>query len=249
VIPTPDTGLALIHNDVNGHIMKKNVILGKIENYGLFIISIVVALIYWHVSTLQLDVISTRLMTFSFFISYGIFTQYFINSNKRMAAEIIALSITDHLTGLYNRRGFMTIAEQQLKILERTKQGFLLLFADVDKLKSINDNLGHKEGDKSLIEVASILKEVFRESDIIARMGGDEFAVLGIEATKDDFETLESRLQHQIDIHNAVENRDYNISLSVGMICSDPENRYSIDELMTRADKLMYEQKRNKRWK
>jgi two-component system, cell cycle response regulator len=227
--------------------MKKNGILGKIESYGLVIISICVAVLYWHISILQMDMTSARFITFSFFIGYGIFTQYFINSNKRMAAEIIALSITDQLTGLYNRRGFMTLAEQQLKISERTKKGLLLLlFADLDKMKSINDNLGHGKGDNALIEVATILKEVFRESDIIARIGGDEFAVLGIAATKNDLETLENRLQHRIDIHNAIENRDYKISLSIGIAYSDPENRYSIDELMSRADTLMYEQKRSK---
>ena len=83
-------------------------------------------------------------------------------------------------------------------------------------------------------------------SDIIARIGGDEFAVLGIVAQKSDIGASESRLQEQVDIHNAGENRDYTISLSVGIACSDPENHYSIDELMSRADKLMYEQKRSK---
>ena len=114
-------------------------------------------------------------------------------------------------------------------------------------MKAINDNLGHETGDKALMEAATILREVFRASDIIARVGGDEFAVLGIGATTNAWGSLESRLQHQIDIHNAIENRDYHISLSVGITYSDHENRYSIDELMSRADTLMYEQKRNKR--
>ena len=228
--------------------MKKNLILLKIENSVLVIISVALALIYWHVESLHLGAISTRMITFSLFIVYGIFTQYFINSNKRMAAEISTLSITDDLTGLYNRRGFITLAEQHLRIAERTKKmELLLLFADLDKMKSINDNLGHRKGDKALIEVASILKEVFRESDIIARVGGDEFAVLGIGATMNDWVGIEIRLQHQIDLHNAIENRDYKISLSVGVAYSDLENNYSIDALMSRADTLMYEQKRSNR--
>jgi diguanylate cyclase (GGDEF)-like protein len=142
----------------------------------------------------------------------------------------------------------MTLAEKQKKMVERAQKSslLLLLFADLDKMKSINDNLGHKKGDKALIEVASILKKVFRESDIIARIGGDEFAVLGVVAQKSDIVAFESRLQEQIAIHNSYENRDYTISLSVGTACSDPENHYSIDELMSRADELMYEQKRNK---
>jgi two-component system cell cycle response regulator len=228
--------------------MKKNALLAKVENYGLIIISAGIALIYLRIESLELGASSTLWITVFLFIGYGAFTQYFINSQKRMEAEIISLSITDYLTGLYNRRGFMTLAEQQIKMVGRTdkKSLLLLLFADLDKMKSINDNLGHKKGDNALMEVASILKKVFRESDIIARIGGDEFAVLGFVAQKSDIVALESRLQEQIDIHNAYENRDYTISLSVGIACGDPENRYSIDELMSRADQLMYEQKRRK---
>jgi len=164
-----------------------------------------------------------------------------------MEEEIISLSITDYLTGLYNRRGFITLAEQQTKIAERTKTGLLLLFADLDKMKWINDNLGHEKGDRALMDVASILKEVFRKSDVIARIGGDEFAVLGVGASMKDGKALGSRLQHKIYIHNAVEKRDYEISLSVGMAYRGPENPYSLDELMSQADARMYEQKRSKR--
>jgi two-component system, cell cycle response regulator len=228
--------------------MKKNALLAKVENYGLIIISAGIALLYLRIDSLELGDASTLWITVCLFIGYGSFTQYFINSQKRMEAEIISLSITDYLTGLYNRRGFMTLAEQQIKMVGRTdkKSLLLLLFADLDKMKSINDNLGHKKGDNALIEVASILKKVFRESDIVARIGGDEFAVLGLVAEKSDIAALESRLQEQIDIHNAYENRDYAISLSVGIACGDPGSRYSIDDLMSKADQLMYEQKRRK---
>lgn len=228
--------------------MKKNALLAKVENYGLIIISVGIALIYLRIESLGLGDSSTLWITVLLFIGYGAFTQYFINSQKRMEAEIISLSITDYLTGLYNRRGFMTLAEQQIKMVGRTdkKSLLLLLFADLDKMKSINDNLGHQKGDNALIEVASILKNVFRESDIIARIGGDEFAVLGLVAEKSDIVALESRLQEQIDLHNAYKNRDYTISLSVGIAYGDPENHDTIDELMSKADQLMYEQKRRK---
>jgi diguanylate cyclase (GGDEF)-like protein/PAS domain S-box-containing protein len=170
-----------------------------------------------------------------------------ITERKKMEEVIYALSITDELTGLHNRRGFKTLAEQQVKIKERTNHRLLMLFADLDNTKCINDRSGHETGDKAIVEVAAILSEVFRKSDIIARIGGDEFAVLGIEYTTQDFGILEGRLQNQIDLHNAMENKEYQISLSVGMVCGDPEHPYSIDELMSRADALMYEQKRIKR--
>jgi len=170
-----------------------------------------------------------------------------ITERKRLEEEIIALSITDHLTGLHNRRGFMTLAENLLKIQDRITMGLLLLFADLDNMKWINDNLGHEKGDKALVEVASIFKEVFRKSDIIARVGGDEFAVLGIGFSSKEFDIFEIRLQHQIGIHNTIENRDYKLSVSVGIAFSDAENPSSIDALMSRADASMYEQKRSKR--
>ena len=93
-----------------------------------------------------------------------------ITDRKMMEAEILALSITDQLTGLYNRRGFLSLAEQQLKLAKRNKSGMLLFFIDMDGLKWINDTLGHEEGDKALIETATLFKETFRTSDIIARM-------------------------------------------------------------------------------
>ena len=85
------------------------------------------------------------------------------------------LSLYDELTQLHNRRGFDVLAEQQLKIANRTRNRTLLLFADVDNMKLINDNFGHQEGDKALIDTANILKKSTRKSDIIARIGGDEF--------------------------------------------------------------------------
>ena len=164
-----------------------------------------------------------------------------------MEAEILALSITDQLTGLYNRRGFLSLAEQQLKLAKRNKSGMLLFFIDMDGLKWINDTLGHEEGDKALIETATLFKETFRTSDIIARMGGDEYVALAIEITETNTEIITGRLQSLIDKRNNQENRRYRLSISVGYSYYDPENPCSIDELIERADKLMYEQKQNKK--
>ncbi len=163
---------------------------------------------------------------------------------EEMVQELRNQALVDELTGLCNRRGFMFLAQQQLKLANRNKTGMLLLFADVNNLKWINDTLGHQKGDLALIETANILKETFREPDIIARMGGDEFGVLAIGSRRDSAEMLISRLQKNLDSHNAKGKRRYKLSLSMGIARYDPECPCSIDELLARADTLMYEQKR-----
>jgi diguanylate cyclase (GGDEF)-like protein/PAS domain S-box-containing protein len=166
---------------------------------------------------------------------------------KRMEEEILSLSITDQLTGLHNRRGFLSLAEQQIKLSTRNQAGMLLFFADLDGLKWINDTLGHEEGDKALVEAATVLKETFRASDIIARLGGDEYAALAVDITTQNYMVFTNRLQSLIDICNNQENRRYTLSISVGCSRYDSENPCSIEELMVSADKLMYEQKQNKK--
>ena len=169
-----------------------------------------------------------------------------LSERKRMEEEIHSLSITDSLTGLHNRRGFLTLAEQQLKISNRGEGGMLLFFADLDGMKWINDTMGHEEGDRALTDVAVMLKETFRASDIIARTGGDEFAILTIDTTGISPEIIMTRLQDKVDKHNNERDRRYKISISMGTAYYDPENPCSLDELMSRADKLMYDQKRSK---
>jgi diguanylate cyclase (GGDEF)-like protein/PAS domain S-box-containing protein len=171
-----------------------------------------------------------------------------ISDRKHMEEEIMALSMTDQLTGMHNRRGFLSLAEHHLRLSDRTKKGILLFFADLDGMKWINDKMGHKEGDNALIEVATVLKDTFRSSDIIARMGGDEFAVLAIDSSKLDPEILTNRLHNQLEALNSKENRKFRISVSVGCAYYDPEKPSSIDELMAHADKLMYEQKKKKKF-
>lgn len=156
------------------------------------------------------------------------------------------LALIDELTGLYNRRGFLSIGGQHLKLADRATREMVLLFADFDHLKQINDTLGHREGDQALIETASILSDTFRKSDLIARLGGDEFAVLAIEAHKNNVERLTTRLQKNLDAYNAGEGRSYKLSLSVGVVFYDPEDPCSIGELLDRADRSMYELKHEK---
>ena len=164
----------------------------------------------------------------------------------RLLAELQRMSFVDDLTGLRNRRGFFALAEQQVKLSDRTKNGFLLPLADLDGLKSINDAFGHREGDLALIETASVLKETFRESDIIARIGGDEFAVIAIEAGPDSAEIVRGRLSKNVEASNAGGSRRYTLSISLGIASYDPERPCPIDELLARADAQMYEQKRSR---
>ena len=142
--------------------------------------------------------------------------------------------------------GNSTLAEQELKVASRKKIGMLMIFADLDRMKWINDTFGHREGDRALIEAAEVLKETFRESDIIGRIGGDEFAMLAIDTPELTTEILTTRLQSNLEIHNKRGVRSYELSLSIGITHYNPDTPCSLEELMAQADKLMYEEKRRK---
>jgi diguanylate cyclase (GGDEF)-like protein/PAS domain S-box-containing protein len=170
---------------------------------------------------------------------------YDVQEHNALEKTIQAISSTDDLTGLLNRRGFFSLAQQQLKAANRTRKGFPLFYADLDGLKKINDTFGHPEGDLALVETAAVLKEIFRESDIIGRLGGDEFAVLMLEhpVKSDEDRTILTRINESITARNARPGRRYTLSLSTGMKLYDPENPCSLDEIISRADALMYKEK------
>ncbi len=157
-----------------------------------------------------------------------------------------SLALADELTGLYNRRGFLTLANQHLKFARRTKGGCSLLFIDVDRLKRINDTFGHREGDHALITTAKILRQTFRESDVIARLGGDEFAVLAIHSDDDSTRVITARLQEHVKEYNARRDHRYEVVLSVGAVRFDPMRTSSIEDLMISADEALYGHKRSK---
>jgi len=123
----------------------------------------------------------------------------------------------------------------------------VILYADLDGLKEINDSLGHNEGDRALAKAAEMLKETFRNSDIVARLGGDEFVVLAALGSDEEPESLTSRLQENFSAVNKLGNRPYNLSLSVGIALFDDEATHSIEDLLAKADRAMYEDKRRKR--
>jgi two-component system, cell cycle response regulator len=156
------------------------------------------------------------------------------------------ISLHDELTGLYNRHGYFTLAEHLLKTAKRRQAGLYILYCDLDGLKRINDTLGHQKGDWALIDTANILKETFRGSDIIARIGGDEFIVMPIETKGDNIAIVTNRLQEAIEIDNARSKRDYTLSISTGTAYFDPLSPCTVDELVSQADKAMYKEKRNK---
>jgi two-component system cell cycle response regulator len=123
----------------------------------------------------------------------------------------------------------------------------VILYADLDGLKVINDSLGHLEGDRALVKTAEIFKETFRNSDIVARLGGDEFVVLAALGPQETPESLIARLQEKLNASNALQTRPYNLSVSIGVAHLDSETGRTIEELLVSADKAMYANKRRKR--
>jgi diguanylate cyclase (GGDEF)-like protein len=165
----------------------------------------------------------------------------------RRQTNLQVLTVTDPLTGLYNRRGFLLLADHQWELALRKKTSFLLFYIDVDRFKEINDSLGHKEGDLALQAVAAVLRECFRKSDIMGRLGGDEFAVTAIDAPPHSRAVLEQRLARTTQQSNNKAGRGFQLSLSVGILtCDNSLGALPIENLLAQADVLMYQQKRER---
>lgn len=162
---------------------------------------------------------------------------------ERHLAAIEALSLTDELTGLCNRRGFLEHARRQVKILRRQRRPALLFFADLDGLKQINDNLGHEAGDAAIVAAADVLRQSFRDTDVIARFGGDEFVVLVAETDHAVSTRMLERIESNLRRKNAAEPQRYTVAMSVGVSIYDPEEPLPLEELLSRADAAMYQQK------
>lgn len=162
-------------------------------------------------------------------------------------ARLRSLSLTDELTGLNNRRGFLILAAGLLKFARRANHPLCLLYIDMDCLKHVNDTFGHAEGDLALAHFVHILTETFRDSDVIGRMGGDEFVVLTIDAAEKDIAVIQARLQSNVNEYNLQSVRGYTLSFSLGVIQVDLNSTFTIETLLTQADAVMYEQKRLKK--
>ncbi len=167
-----------------------------------------------------------------------------ISERKRAETALRNMSLTDALTGVYNRRGAITLADQQLKVAQRLGRNMLLIYADLNHLKVINDTYGHTAGDVALVEIAEALQETFRESDIIARIGGDEFVVLAMETADSSEEAIRRRVLDALAARNAISMRPYDLSVSLGIARFDPERARGFEDLMGEADRRMYEDKR-----
>jgi diguanylate cyclase (GGDEF)-like protein len=162
----------------------------------------------------------------------------------RYLNKLRSFALTDDLTGLYNRRGFLVLGLQHIKLARRNRQPLLLFFVDVDEFKRVNDELGHLEGDAFLICCADVLRTTFRDCDVIARLGGDEFVILAQENGEACRETILQRLAAALLALNNRVDSPHKLSLSVGSARFDPQNPITLGELMTVADRAMFEHKR-----
>jgi diguanylate cyclase (GGDEF)-like protein/PAS domain S-box-containing protein len=168
-----------------------------------------------------------------------------ISARKRAEEDLRALLLVDELTGLPNRRAFITLSEQRLKLAIRMERDVLMIFIDVDHLKYINDTFGHLAGDRALIDTARVLKESCREADIIARLGGDEFVALMTVDSDQTAELVCERIQARVEAHNLETPRGHPLSLSVGATRTKSEGTMLAD-LLAQADTALYEQKRGR---
>jgi len=163
----------------------------------------------------------------------------------RLQKTLQSLSLIDDLTGLHNRRGFLALAEQHLRMILR-RGAALLVYLDLDDLKTINDSFGHLEGNRALVATANILRACFRQSDILARLGGDEFCVLMTDAGQDSDQQVRKRLRQRVNIANELSPCRFCLSFSIGIADVPSVRQPPLEELLRVADTQMYEEKRNK---
>jgi diguanylate cyclase (GGDEF)-like protein len=172
----------------------------------------------------------------------------YARERHRLLEEISALSLTDELTGLHNRRAFMTMADQRLQLLERSGSTCVLVFADVDGLKAANDTIGHEAGDRLLVDAARTLQAAFRRTDLVARIGGDEFVVLADGASEADVQMVLGKLQEAIDLRNGkTEAGAPRLSISLGALSFSAGTSTRLLDLIAEADARMLAQKNTRR--
>ncbi|KFK64756.1 diguanylate cyclase, partial [Vibrio vulnificus] len=152
----------------------------------------------------------------------------------------------DDLTQISNRRGFMTLAKKSMAYCEVGDYPYSIAYLDLNGFKPINDQFGHQEGDLALKAFADTMKKSFRESDVFARLGGDEFVVFMSGASRAVAQIAIQRFTEALQRYNQSANRGYDLSFCAGIVSVEPDANISLDELLSQADKAMYQQKGNK---
>ncbi len=170
-----------------------------------------------------------------------------VTERVRLRERLRSDSMQDELTGLYNRRGFIYFAEHHILLSGRSQQGMMVIFIDLDGLKKINDGLGHKIGDLAIIQAANVMRKTFRKSDVLARIGGDEFAVLALGRGSSDAKLIHRRISVALASENSNTSAEFRLSFSMGFAYYDPANPCSLENLLERADQSMYQEKRQKK--
>ncbi|MDX2194750.1 MAG: diguanylate cyclase [Gemmatimonadales bacterium] len=165
----------------------------------------------------------------------------------RLLAALRSLSLLDELTGLYNRRGFLTLASGHLTLARRNGRRAVLLFGDLDGLKAINDTWGHEEGDVAIRATADVLRATFRQSDLLARFGGDEFVVLALDVQDGRDDELLARLARQFARWNEGSDRPWALALAAGIVEVGEATVEALDEALRDADREQYARKRERR--
>jgi diguanylate cyclase (GGDEF)-like protein len=193
-----------------------------------------------------IEVTGTPILAGDGSLAYASTTFTDISERKKHQAELKNLSIHDELTGLLNRRGFFTLADQQMITAGRLNIRLIMLFIDLDGLKQVNDKMGHQVGDEMIRTFGRIVGEHFRKIDIVARMGGDEFGVLATDQSLDDA-TIIQRLREKVGQHNAFPATRYRLDFSMGSSTYDPANPCGLEELILLADERMYDEKKSKK--
>ena len=168
-----------------------------------------------------------------------------ISGRKEQEQHLLELTLRDHLTGLLNRRGFLVMLPEHRKRAKRAGTPVIVLYADLDGLKQINDGEGHSRGDEAIRAVAAALHETFRETDLVARLGGDEFCVIAAADPQVDPRTLVGRLDAAL--AEAGAKLGLPLAMSYGTVVTGAHRLEDPGALLERADALMYEQKRARR--
>ncbi len=164
-------------------------------------------------------------------------------SNKKLSD----ISKTDELTGLYNRRGFISLGQQTIDLSLRMGKNGLVVFCDMDGLKAINDTWGHEAGDRAIVAMGVALKKIFRNLDIVARLGGDEFAIVAADINSAFVATLRERLGKVLRVYNETSGENFELSLSLGAVEFTGSENNNLEKLLSSADSFLYEEKRQKK--